>query len=71
LEGVRYEVVAAVLDVPLGIISSRLSRDREVLRSLMWVRPRRGLGRQDRPHCRPALLSRCRTLRDYAPSSRI
>src|SRR5205814_7807301 len=34
LEGMRYEEVAAVLGVPVGIIRSRLSRGREALRWL-------------------------------------
>jgi RNA polymerase sigma-70 factor (ECF subfamily) len=39
LEGMRYEEVAEVLNVPVGTVRSRLSRGRDMLRQLMGMNP--------------------------------
>ena len=38
LEGMRYEQVAQILNIPIGTVRSRLSRGRDMLRVLMGVR---------------------------------
>jgi RNA polymerase sigma-70 factor, ECF subfamily len=54
LEGMRYEEVAAVLDVPVGTVRSRLSRGRDMLRYLMDMKGRAPQGGEAEETARPA-----------------
>jgi RNA polymerase sigma-70 factor (ECF subfamily) len=53
LEGMCYEDVATILDIPVGTVRSRLSRGRETLRRLMDVRGRGDVNRGS-PACKTA-----------------
>jgi RNA polymerase sigma-70 factor, ECF subfamily len=46
LEGMRYEEVAKILDIPVGTVRSRLSRGRQLLRKIMEEGVRTPLARQ-------------------------
>ncbi|HEV8679383.1 MAG TPA: sigma-70 family RNA polymerase sigma factor [Stellaceae bacterium] len=55
LEGMRYEEVSEMLDIPVGTVRSRLSRGREALRRLMGIVPDR---RAEAIMAEPAALRR-------------
>lgn len=54
LEGMRYEEVATVLDVPVGTVRSRLSRGRDMLRYLMDMKARMEHGAGEAVTAEPA-----------------
>jgi RNA polymerase sigma-70 factor, ECF subfamily len=53
LEEMRYDEVAAVLNIPIGTVRSRLSRGREALRKLMDMKEDARERPSGRPHARP------------------
>lgn len=54
LEGMRYEEVAKILDIPVGTVRSRLSRGRQLLRKMMVE----GVRTQLRPRYAPGSARR-------------
>jgi len=53
LEGMQYEEVTAVLDIPIGTVRSRFSRGREMLRKLLDMKEDSHETPSGGPHARP------------------
>jgi RNA polymerase sigma-70 factor (ECF subfamily) len=71
LEGMSYNEVSAVLDIPVGTVRSRVSRGRQTLRHLMGFKPRRRNRPETRPRAsrREALCLPARTERSVAAAA--